>query len=272
VALGELFHYTSPEGFIGIVSNRSLWASDMLSLNDASEMTYPQEIIKETVAGSDRLPEQYRERFITQLTEYMFRIDAPYVACFCQEPDLLSQWRGYGRLGEGFALGFGVGWLLSLDNIGFQLQRVIYDRDQQNHLVARFLDHVAELISAETFSDDEQKHIWQTAAMSLSSWVTMFKHPGFREENEWRVVSEIERRFSRFTANFRRAGRRVVPYTTIDIPHDMGMNGVRGTAITRVVRGPYFRSGDRRGSYFMLVSRGFILAGGRIEDSCIPFS
>jgi hypothetical protein len=31
----ELFRYTSVEGFIGVVTTKTLWASNMLSLNDA---------------------------------------------------------------------------------------------------------------------------------------------------------------------------------------------------------------------------------------------
>ncbi len=266
----ELFHYTSPDGFIGIVANRNLWASDMLSLNDASEVTYPQRVIAEAVEESDSLPRRHRERFNTQLTEYMFRVDAPYVVCFCEDGDLLSQWRGYGASGEGFAVGFGIPWLLSLDKSGFRLQRVIYDRDEQRALVLSFLDRVAAVTSEEKFSDEEETQIWQRAAASLSSWVVMFKHPSFREEGEWRIVSEFERRPSCFKNLFRRSGRRIVPYVTIDIPHDMGMEGMNGTAITRVVRGPYFQGIDTRGPYFMLVARGFIMAGGSVEDSRIP--
>ena len=30
-----------------------------------------------------------------------------YAFCFCEDGDLLSQWRGYGVLGRGYAVGFG---------------------------------------------------------------------------------------------------------------------------------------------------------------------
>jgi hypothetical protein len=231
---------------------------------------YPKRVIVEAVEESDRLPECHKERFRTQLTDYMFRMDAPYVACFCENADLLSQWRGYGASGEGFAVGFGVPWLLSLNKIGFRLQQVIYDPGQQRAMVTKFLDRVAVIISEAKCSDEENRNIWQMAAASLSSWAVMFKHPSFREEREWRIISEVEKRTSYLKTLFRRSGRRIVPYVTICIPHDAGMEDVSGTAITRVVRGPYFRGIDVRGLYFMLVARGFITAGGRVEDSIIP--
>ena len=35
---GKLYHYTTPQGLIGIVNNNELWASDIFSLNDAEEL------------------------------------------------------------------------------------------------------------------------------------------------------------------------------------------------------------------------------------------
>jgi hypothetical protein len=72
----------------------------------------------------------------------MFRLYTPFVARFCEDGDLLSQWRGYGNDGEGFPLGLSVPWLLGLENDGFRLQRVIYDRRRahQTELVLMFLD------------------------------------------------------------------------------------------------------------------------------------
>jgi DUF2971 family protein len=266
----ELFHYTPPEGFIGIISKRSLWASDMLSLSDASEVSYPQQVIVGAAENSNNIPGKCRERFNKQLTEYMFRMDAPYVACFCENSDLLSQWRGYSASGMGFAVGFGVPWLRSLKENGFRLQRVIYDRGQQMSLVLDFLRRVEEIILEGAFSEDDEVMIWQRAAAMLSTWVVMFKHPSFQEESEWRIVSEIERRTSVLTPAFRLSGQRIVPYVEIGIPSDMKMETVGGTAITRVVRGPYFKGTDARGARFMLAQRGFFIAGYQFGDSRIP--
>jgi hypothetical protein len=77
----ELFHYTSPEGFMGIVTTKTLWASDMLSLNDASEIQYPQRMIAEVLdEWACQISTQHREPFKTQLTEYMFRLYTLFVA------------------------------------------------------------------------------------------------------------------------------------------------------------------------------------------------
>ncbi len=213
--LEELFHYTTPSGLVSIVNNRALWASDMLSLNDTSEMKYPQQLMLEASRATGLVPLALRQRFETQLAEFMFRIDAPYVTCICEYLDLLSQWRGYGAGGEGFAVGFGVPWLESLASGegGWRLLRVIYKYGEQCDHVAEFIDdNVARLISERARSEEEESRLWQNAASALSFWVITFKHRMFSEENEWRIVSQIERRRTCFKTSFRYSGRRIVPF------------------------------------------------------------
>ena len=35
-----LYHYTSLEGLLGIIESKSIWATNVLYLNDASELNY----------------------------------------------------------------------------------------------------------------------------------------------------------------------------------------------------------------------------------------
>lgn len=256
----DLFHYTRTiDGFIGIITSRSLWASDMLSLNDAAEASYPFKIITEVLnAQNSGVLEELRRRFQTQLTEYLFSLYIPFVACFSEDGDLLSQWKGYGNGGEGFALGVRFSWLLSLAASGFRLQKVIYDVDQQRDLVLMLLTNVSSLLAERQFSDQEQRAVWQHAAASLAPWVVMFKDPVFREEREWRLVNVAPIPPPYF---FRRSGHRIVPYVTIPIA-DTG-------AVTRVIRGPYFSGTETRGAYIMMVSHGFV-SGVTFQDSTIP--
>ena len=100
-APADLYHYTSAEGLVGIITSGTLWASDMLSLNDTSEAEYAWNLTGQILDEYNAdVPEQHRHRFKTQLREYMFRRYTPFVACFCQNGDLLSQWRGYGGGGR----------------------------------------------------------------------------------------------------------------------------------------------------------------------------
>jgi Protein of unknown function (DUF2971) len=254
----ELFHYTTTEGFIGIITSRTLWASDMLSLNDASESMYPCQVITKVLESQVNIPAGHRNRFAAQLKEYLFRIETPFVVCFCEDGDLLSQWRGYGSDGEGFALGFSFSWLQFLDTSDFRLQKVIYEFARQEELILMLLDRVPWMLTQAPFTEEDEERLWSHAAASLAPWVVMFKDPSFAEEREWRLV-----RRTPFPPpySFRRSGHRIVPYVKVPISDC--------EVITSIIRGPYFGGTEMRGAYIMTVTNGFIRAA-KIRDSRIP--
>lgn len=49
----ELFHYTTADGLLGILTKQNLWATDVLYLNDASEFRYADELIVEAIKKLD---------------------------------------------------------------------------------------------------------------------------------------------------------------------------------------------------------------------------
>src|SRR5208283_106971 len=102
----ELFHYCGVDGFHGIVTEKMLWLSDVFTLNDASEMLYAREIVDEVLKSQNPRPPWLKD--IKPESEFLDVASkwGMYVSCFCAEGDLLSQWRGYGAQGGGFALGF----------------------------------------------------------------------------------------------------------------------------------------------------------------------
>ena len=48
----ELFHYTSVEGLLGIVRDRSIWASNIFYLNDTSELNYAFDLFREALQNT----------------------------------------------------------------------------------------------------------------------------------------------------------------------------------------------------------------------------
>lgn len=111
---GLLYHYTDAGGVAGIVKNAVLWATDFRYLNDRLELVYAWD---EFVKRLERLTHEsgdYIQAYTAQLRALnlmgardLTDIDDPvYVACLSELGDDLSQWRGYGYHGRGFALGF----------------------------------------------------------------------------------------------------------------------------------------------------------------------
>lgn len=58
----EVFHYTSPEGFLSIQKDEKLWFSDCQFMNDRSEYVYIKEIFQEA-AKSTTHEAKYQDDF-----------------------------------------------------------------------------------------------------------------------------------------------------------------------------------------------------------------
>jgi len=133
-----LYHYTTGGGLIGIFESNKIWASNVLYMNDRSEIFLGLELAL-TILGAKK--EQASQPETREFLSGMEAILSPtkwlfdfYVACFCAKDDLLSQWRGYAGMGNGYSLavfpeelehGSGNG---IAPNIG--LRKVIYDEQE----------------------------------------------------------------------------------------------------------------------------------------------
>lgn len=140
-----LYHYTSPAGFLGIIQNKQLWATETPHLNDTDEIRYGMKrLIRALREKADSLPPPsaaeveeccvsqhlpsgepnpdrvfpladglravatWLENHHTVPLELASSAPFPYVVCLTECRDDLGQWRGYGRGsgGGGFAIGF----------------------------------------------------------------------------------------------------------------------------------------------------------------------
>lgn len=117
-----LYHYTNTAGMLGILRTGALWATDVEYLNDSKELLYGRdEVVSALLEEASRLnpdglggmtgdDDSSRATIMASaahsLTEEEHRSYwGPYVACFSEEGDVLSQWRGYAA-SHGWALGF----------------------------------------------------------------------------------------------------------------------------------------------------------------------
>jgi hypothetical protein len=189
-----LYHYTDAAGALGIVERRELWASNAAFLNDSTELVYVrgvlQEVLDELAAGDEhsRAVARYGRSMLRGLSEWLYDV---YVACFCENGDLLSQWRGYPRAGGGYSLGFDTR-LLTQGNTA--CRRVIYDADDQRNIIRRLLTTIRDIraefgdAGATTLASFEVR-IASQAFYGLAECSFCFKHPAFQEEREWRRVA-----------------------------------------------------------------------------------
>lgn len=191
---GCLYHYTGAAGLIGIVENRKLWASDYRHLNDRKEYRIGARLLQKELLASQLEDEQRElfERLIARTQKGCF------VLSFSERGDQLSQWRAYCPGGNGYALGFGPENALfsSAKQHSFNLIRCEYDHQKQRelcqYLITSFREGMVKNWRPGEDTASEMRAFFRRYNWNLALALVMsaLKHSGFREEKEWRLVSQ----------------------------------------------------------------------------------
>lgn len=234
----SLYHYTTFNGLMGILTSQSLWATHYKFLNDSTEIVlfkeklgqllYPH-ILGEYKRQFAKLPR--KKQFTISPEEFckvakadtvifidtLYRVtgDEIYIISFCgnrkddtyiNRNGILSQWRGYGSDG-GFAIEFDTKKLEiklkedeedKYDYDFWHISDVVYSNNDQ-----KFKEEIAESGLLEHIGEYVQHMIQKLipaqnnvgildatkAYPAFIQCISRYKHHGFTEENEVRIVT-----------------------------------------------------------------------------------
>ena len=210
----EVFHYTNTAGFFGIIRSSSLWATNLQYMDDFSELKYGRELISEVFEKSkSKLTDQCSEEFFGQIelaVRTVPKLNDAFGVCFCEDGNLLSQWRTYAQEGTGFSIGFQSEKLKDLSAKGAQpfLIKVLYDSNEQRNILNEVFDGLSKCRASEKALVNLE--------MALHLCLTSFKQNCFEEENEWRLVCLLGHQYgNRKYLEFRNTEAAIVPYLPI---------------------------------------------------------
>lgn len=235
----ELWHYTDAGGLQGILHADRLWATNTRFLNDSQEISYGIHMATEAMrehrfGGLRRETTHFLAGFADPeariIHQFLDRTLDAFVACFCEDGDLLSQWRAYAGHDSagGYALGFTPpgalpAWAVSAPGgHGLSLRRVRYDPTEQKDQFERLLTALIPVLDADPTSAAHQNAFaknWVDGIVEAASWC---KHPAFREEREWRIVYIRNDDRKPLPVKHRSSGGLVVPYVELEIPAGVG--------------------------------------------------
>lgn len=274
----NLYHYTSGQGLDGILSSRSIWATDAAFLNDWREITYAAEPLidrlESYVAGlpspdpPEGRPDSVEEnrsiiansalgaikRFIrVPPSEHRFHyIDgATYVACLTEDYDQLGQWRGYGK--SGYAIGFD---RESLGAAAPILGPVRYGRDAVETLCAEI---IAYFENRRPTGHPGTGGFFDAVNFCMPR-LAFVKHAAFAQEREWRLVHS---RYNQPLEDVQvRTSPTLIPY--VQCPFD-------DLAVREIVIGPGGDLHSERAVRALLQARGYRPNEIAITQSRAPF-
>jgi hypothetical protein len=238
-----LYHYTSLQGLLGIVRTKKLWASDIHYLNDAQELKNFSNYIaiqvlkrKEQNEIGVHILEQFRD-WLVDRTSYGPMM---FVGSFTENGNLLSQWRGYCPYGKGVSIGFEA-TLLSAEasRASFAIGRCLYDIQDHERLAVQVVDHIAATSKHYEVPKDAVEHqshyaLFLSLEPLLLRIAALVKHPSFKEEAEWRLVSPVLNNYVEPPIAYREGPSSLVPY--LEIPLPINSNGA--LRIRRTIVGP----------------------------------
>ena len=187
---GNLFHYTDLEGVKGIFTSRTLWLSKFTATNDISEIKLAIEHFQTFAARKARALGSDEGMFLREAAEQLegFRRTNICLASFCEQHDLLSQWRSYGNDGRGVALGFNTARLLDVaQRNGLRLLRCVYEPAEHERISANLTDMLLEARRAAT--PGEGSELIARFNEVFLRVAPVIKDHRFGEEREWRLVS-----------------------------------------------------------------------------------
>lgn len=299
---GALYHYTTAEGLKGIIEDNELWATSAYLLNDSGEVTYGCDVLSEALTkyiAQKHCTDSSVTRGVVESLRNWFREVLPvrkdiqpiYVVCFCEDDNLLSQWRAYGEAG-GYSIGFAPPAEDLLSNQGFKPEpniytskwvKVEYDRNEQFRKLASLLNPIVAIFEDQATAEairsvrDSLSFTYQQFLSAITDILfeeaLAFKNEAFKVEKEWRVVVRQRLLIRQATDDggrtgiptyFRPSKGRIVPYIKL-IP----VHTDKKLPIVAIRSGPTLDQATASMAIsMMLQTNGF--AGVRVKGSDIP--
>ena len=198
----QIFHYTSPMGLNGIISNHSIRFTDRNYLNDYTEGRYVMYVCLHSRCAS-LLPKEYRKYFTDKCKDAYnnpnFKKGLVYQCSFSLSGDNLAMWNYYtkGEGIKGYNLCFSAQELattLKPDNtdarrkISIKNGKVIYSVKKQKEIIKAIVLQFSKAITEED-ADGINAHLAVDLLIEKLLQVgTFFKDPCFRHEKEYRLV------------------------------------------------------------------------------------
>jgi len=193
-----IYHYTGIESLRGILESQSLWATDFHFLNDCRELFIFRDLLRnELLSRADAITKAIVYGVLDGIYGMLENMNDPlalqiYISSFSTVRDLLSQWRGYGQ----YAIGFDYKKLDALRTKEFHQYKKVVKFSFFDDVVYGVVNRIPQELEKDVdeilnilrqYSPYEEKKRRQCTEKFLRC-MCRFKHEGFLEENEYRLV------------------------------------------------------------------------------------
>lgn len=259
---GRFVHYTSADAALKVLSSRSVWLRNARTMNDFSEIQYGLELLADAYRSplGDRLKHSLSilDPSICSEIESLFNGWSPrfpevtYLACVSEHDELdenkigrLSMWRAYGGPTSVALVLNNRPFLAPTDVLHVYTSPVLYaDSTCFNKQFERLVANLEQ--AGPVLSQLGREHVHNRLFNAFLFATLCTKHPGFREEREWRVIHTEKMHPSTHLAKdvetIRGVPQFVYKIPLREIPGSPGEDGFHGAEVKdlldRIIIGP----------------------------------
>lgn len=222
-----VYHYTSPEGFLGILTNQNVRFTDIRYMNDRSEGVYFVKLLLEFIEKNKGVYPHAEEVVNNLLSENNFKdIKAlkttnikyrtiggrtkparAFLFCTCSNADSLNMWNYYVKNGayQGYSVGINVSAFLESigtcfpkdKNVSIYYGKVLYSKKEQQEEVKNLLQTIETSTTNTLYINHKSSHALELYLKRyIDLYGVFYKHPKFSGEQEYRFVIEFNDEFS----------------------------------------------------------------------------
>ncbi len=271
----KLYHYTDLSSLVGIISCEEFWMSNLFYQNDKDEYEIG---LNNFRAVLEKIKKKYSSD--KKITIFLNSLDSAlellsrqsvYTLSLSEEPDLISQWRGYADNCKGVRIELSD--FSKMKEPGVQLLPCLYNSEDHEKYVEELVNKAVDIFSKtnETgvtkksdFSGSERTYsdAIQAAGSFFISTANVacgiIKSNCFSEEKEWRLI-----KFRPNEIYFRSRPNLIVPYIKKHIPN------FKNILTDVMICSAAEKDSLRRSIRFMLDEKGFRET--TVSDSNIPY-
>lgn len=255
---GRFVHYTNAETAMKIFRDEEVWLRNTRSMNDFSEVEHGFDCFRDAFNNSDAgksLRDYLEEKFPGIIKRFAEQIDGwlpslrnqTYILSVSEhdnaedENGRLSMWRAYGKK-HSVALVFKNHPFLT-DCDAFKAYAYPVEYQNSNYIEMRFSELESRLRANPVLVDQLGENEVQGWLFHISKvMILCIKHPGFKEEREWRVVYSPELESSEHVRAsiecLRGVPQQVFKISLKNIPEKNFTNGTIPEIVDRLIIGP----------------------------------
>ena len=220
----SLFHYTNVQAVQSILSNKKIWLTDIRYLNDSQELhdgftvlekslKNPMQDLVSNLENKDKAI-KYIKSMLFQENSYSEDLEPIYIFSLSATDDLLSQWRAYGT----YAIEFDKS---ALEEYVGNIKKCIYEQKEKKEKATNGLTEAISIMNKEMVACNGcLGPLGTDALIKLVYDAAYFKHDGFAEENEHRIIRQSEYTNNYNTTKYRAKNNFLIPYIEMEISLD----------------------------------------------------